>query len=845
MLKTILANLRRRKLRLLGTSVAVLLGVMFTSGTLVLTDSLNSAFDALFTDAYANTSAVVRSSKTIDVSATFGQGETRAKLPTGDVDKVAAVSGVAEVEPSVLGYTQIIGRNGKALGNPNQGPPTLGGNWPTHASMNPYQLIAGHAPETADQIGIDQQSSETTGYKVGDRIDVLTPTGRVTKQIVGIARFGDAKSAGGASAVFFTLAEAQKRLGLGNQIDEIHVVAKPGISEAEIVSRLTAAHIPDAEAITATEATAQTKKAATAFVGFFSTFLLVFGAIALLVGAFIIANTFSILVAQRTRELALLRALGASRRQVLGSVVAEAGVVGVLASVIGLGLGFLVATGLQKAVFFNGSGISPPVALTPRTVIASFAIGVGITVLSAILPARRASKVPPVTAMRDVALEDTGRGRIRAGVGLVFLALTVIFLALGVSGRAPIQVGIGALLGLIAAVVLGPVLAVGLGKLLGGALRATGGVASQLGQQNVLRNPKRTASTASALMIGATLVCAISVFAASAVASINSIVDTKFLGKVIVQSTGSGIPLSLVDELSTHKDLGTVAAFSFVPATVDDHPTLLTATDPAKYEKVVDLDVKQGSIASLGEDGVAVARTEADKRGYHLGDHLTVKLIDGSTSQFTIKAIYANHNMGGQIIGARRALERGMVAPIAQMALISGAPGVSAASVRDTAEKVAKNDPTAKVQTAAEFRESAAAQMNGLLNIIYAMLILAVIIAMIGIVNTLGLSILERTRELGLLRAVGMTRRQLRTAVRTEALIIALTGTIIGVVLGTAIGSALIKSIPADQGLTGFAVPPGRLIMVLVVGVLVGLIAAIWPARRAARLDPLEALATE
>lgn len=843
MFKTILANLRRRKLRLLGTSVAVLLGVMFTSGTLVLTDSLNSAFDSLFSDVYAHTSAVVRSNQTVSANVQ-GVGKTRGKLSENLIAQVKKVPGVADADGTITGYTQLIDTRGKAVGNPNQGPPTFGTTWSDNPQLNPYRLTAGHAPRTPGDVVLDQESADNTGYKVGDKVDLLTPTGRVTKTVVGIASFGDLKSAGGSSATFFTTPELQKLLGIPGQVDEIAVQADRGVSEAQVVANITKAHLPSVEVITGKKASQEAKDAATQFVGFFSTFLLVFGAIALLVGAFIIANTFSILVAQRTKELALFRALGASRRQVMTSVVGEAFVVGVIASIVGLLLGYLVALGLQAALF-NSSGFKPPTTLSPRTVGLSMLIGIGITVLSALLPARRASKVPPITAMQSVAIEDTSRGRIRGFVGAGLLLLAAVVLVAGVSGHEPILVGLGALLGLAGAVVFGPVMAVALGSLLGRGLTATGGVASQLGQQNVLRNPKRTASTASALMIGATLVCAISVFAASAVASINKLVDDNFAGAVVVQSTGNGIPLQLVHELEQHPELGTVASLSFVPATVDGRGTLLTSTNPASYSKLVNIDVSKGSLSDLGDDSVAVSTAEANKYNYKLGSKLSVQFINGTKKTFTVKAIYGNLQMGGQVLGTRGALDGGLIAPVAQLAFVAGQPGADPNTVRDAVENLARTDPTTKVQTAAEFRESMAARMNTFLNIVYGMLLLAVIIALIGIVNTLGLSILERTRELGLLRAIGMTRKQLRTAVRTEALLIALTGTIIGLVLGTAIGAALIKSIPADQGLTGFAIPVTRLVIVLITGVIVGLIAAILPARRAARLDPLQALASE
>ncbi len=805
MLRTVLANISRRKLRMLGTSLAVLLGVMFTSGTLVLTDC----------------------------------GE----LAEADLASIRKISGVATAEGDLLGYTQIIKKNGKALGNPNQGAPTMGGNWLDDPALNPYQIVTGRAPRTADEIVIDRASAKTTGYVVGDRIPLLTPSGRITRTVVGIAKFGDADGPGGASAVSFTTAEAQRVLGRVGKFDEVRIAAEPGISEAQVTAKVRAANLPSVEVVTGTKAADEARKAATAFLSFFSVFLLIFAAIALLVGAFIIANTFSILVAQRTRELALLRAIGASRRQVLMSVVAEAFVVGVLASAVGLGLGFLIATGLQKLLMGN-SGLAGSATLSTRTVLLSFLIGIGITVLSALLPARRAARVAPVTAMREAAVEDVSRGRIRAVIGFVLLVLTAALLIAGAAVDSAKLVGVGAVAGLAGAVVFGPVLASWLARGAGRPLRSRG-MAGVLGQQNVLRNPKRTASTASALMIGATLVCAITIFAASALASINNLVDTRFNGAVVVSSTGNGLPLNDVKALQDDPALGTVAAMFFAPVTIDGTGTLVAASDPQALEKMVDMETVAGDVGTLGVDDVAVSEAKAMDKGWKLGTKIEASFLDGSTRSLTVRAIYRNTLIAQNVFTNVTAVQDSLIVPFAQVAFISGKPGVSPKALKVQVDKLLKDNPTAKVQTNAEFKASSAAQMDAFLNIVYAMLALAVIIAIIGIVNTLALSIMERTREIGLLRAVGMTRRQIRTMVRIEALLIALTGTIIGIALGTAIGAALMKSFGPEQALTGFDIPVVRLVIVLVAGVVVGFVAAILPARRAARLNPLEALATE
>lgn len=843
MFRTTLANLARRKLRMVATSLAVLLGVMFTSGTLVLTDSLQGTFDELFSNVYENTAAVVRSNQHVEGGIEFGNAPTRGRMPDERVAQVLRADGVANAEGAVSGYAQIVKPNGKALGNPNQGPPTLGGNWMTNDELNPYVVVEGRAPRADTEVVTDISTARNAGYTVGDEMRLLTPTGDVTATLVGLTRFGDADSAGGSTMVQFTFAKAQAVLDKVGLVDEVWVEAAPGVSQAEVVRNIEALDLDQTEVLTGDAAAQESKDMATSFLSFFSVFLLVFAAIALLVGAFIIANTFSILVAQRTRELALLRAIGASRRQVLTSVVAEAAVVGVIASAIGLGLGFLIASVLQEALM-GDANMDSGASLTVRTVVSSFVIGIGITVLSALLPARKAARVPPVTALRDAAIEDTSHGRVRTVVGAVLLVITALALIFAATGNTVQLVGLGALTGLAGAVVFGPSLAGGIARASRVVVRRSG-MAGHLGIENVLRNPRRTASTASALMIGATLVCAISVFAASAVASIDNLVDTGFKGDVVVTSTGNGIPVSDIERAAQTPGVATIAAMEYGPATVEGDGVLVSATDTAALAELVDMKVSAGDLATLGDGDVAISETYAKSHDLALGSTIHAELLDGSSADWTVRAVYRNPLVAQNLLTTTATLEGSLLLPVAQIAFVDAESGISAQTLVDRLEETFADNPTAQVQTNDGFKKNAASQMNTFLNIVYAMLALAVIIAIIGIVNTLGLSILERTRELGLLRAVGMTRRQLRTTVRIEALLIAMTGTVIGLVLGTAIGSSLIKSFGPDQALTGFAIPWVRLVVVLVAGMLVGFFAAVLPTRRATRLDPLDALAAE
>jgi putative ABC transport system permease protein len=848
--RTILANISRRKLRLVATGLAVLLGVAFTSGTLVLTDTLGATFDNLFSDVYHGTDAVVRSSTVVKTSLEgAGNGNTRGLVSESYIPQIEKVPGVAAVAGSVSaggstgGYAQIVGKNGKALGNPNRGAPTLGGGWVDSPALNPYRLYSGHPPQQAGQVVIDKYSAKQTGYKIGDRFQVLTPTGTVEVTLVGIAKFGTADSAGGASQVLFTMEQAQQVMGTPGKFGEIRVEAKPGVSQEQLVQNISKVLPSTTQTITGKAAAKEQQDLIKQGLSFFSVFLLVFAAVGLVVGAFIIANTFSILVAQRTRELALLRALGASRRQVLVSVVIEAAVVGAIASLLGLGLGVLLSQVLLKVI--AGGASTTSAVVKPLTVIVAFGIGIGITVLSALFPARKASKVAPVAAMRDTAVEATSGRPVRAIVGAALLALGIVASLLGAYRHTVGLVGLGAALCLIGAVTFGPVVASFLGRLLGRPARALGGISAQLGEENVLRNPRRTSSTASALMIGVFLVAGISVFAASALASINKVIDNNFKGQFVVESTGNGLPSSLVDKLTHDPRVGTVAGLSYVPVQVGTGGLLAIGTNPKNLPELYNVQVEEGNFTTIGNTGLAVSRRTATNHHWQLGSPVTLTYLNGTKHDFTVKAIFKNQPFRTPMFASDQALAGALPVLQAQIIFVGEKAGQTEAQSRAVLEELTASNPTAKVNNASQFKAEQAAQMATLLRIIYALLAFAVIIAVFGVVNTLGLSILERTRELGLLRAVGMSRKQVRTSIRVEAILIAMTGTVVGLLLGIGLGAAVMRAISNSQSLTSLAFPIPTLVIVFLLGSLVGVLAAILPAWRAARLDPLRALAME
>lgn len=845
MLRTVLADLSRRKRRLFATAIAVLLGVAFCSGTLVLTGTVKHAFDNLFATVSQNTSAVVRGSAVEKSGGGFGGDKQRALISDQLIDTVKAVPGVQDAAPNVQGYAQVLDEHGKVIGANGNGPPTFGFNWISNGTLNSFSLAEGRAPTMANEVVIDRGTAKKGDLAVGDHVGVLTTSGQLKVTIVGVVTIGGTDSIGGASTTFFPLAQAEQLFARPGLVSTISVQAKPGVSQAQLVANIRKVLPNSAEVITGAQSTQENKSDVQQGLSFFTTFLLVFGVIALVVGAFIIANTFSIIVAQRTRELALLRALGASRRQVLGSVLGEAAIVGLIAGAIGLGLGIGLAAlllGVMSAI-----GVDLPntgLVISASTVVISLVLGTVITLLSAILPARRAATVPPIAAMREVSIDTSGVGRVRPLVGGAFAALGILAAIVGVTSRSVKSAGLGAALVLIGVVVAGPVLARLLGRFFGGIAGALRGFTGRLGLLNVTRNPKRTASSAAALMIGISLVAFISVFASSAKASIGHALDTGFRGDFVVTAGAAGVPPSVSEQLTKSKDFSAVVPLRTLHASVDGGQGL-AATDPAKLDQVMKVEVEQGSLHDLGDDGLAVSHSRADKKNWHLGTAVKATFLEGPPRTLTVRAIYKDSQLAGDEFTSLQAVQGAEAHPVDQVVLVRDAPGVSRSAARATLEEATKSQPTAKVQTAAEFSNSRADQINGLLNVVYALLALAVIIALIGIANTLGLSILERTRELGLLRAVGMTRRQLRSTIRVESVLVAVIGTVLGMVVGVVFGAAVMSSLRGTSNNLVVTIPIVSLVIIGVVGLLVGVIASLLPARRAGRLAILDAIASE
>ena len=844
MFHTTLKNLAARRLRLLTTGLAVLLGVAFMAGTLVLTDTMGATFDRLFATVNAGTDAYVRGEAAFSSS----HGDQRPRLDAALVDTVTRVDGVAAAAGSISAYAEVLDEAGNPVGDGSMGPPTLGGSWIAHPALNPFRLAEGRAPGADGEVVLDRGTARKGDLTVGDTTTVLTKAGPQPVTVVGIAVFGDADSPGGSSYAFFTERAAQRLLAETGKVDAIRVLAAGGLGQEELARRIEQVAPAGVEVLTGAEITAEDQDSLQEQLSFFNTFLLTFALVALFVGSFIIYNTFSILVAQRGREMALLRALGASRRQVLGSVLVEAAVVGVLAAAAGLAAGVGVA-GLLKALF-SGLGIDIPaggVVVRTDTVVLSLVAGIGVSVASAFFPARKAARVTPVAAMRDVAVEDAARSRLRVVAGGAVAALGAAAMASGLfSGAGVGSVGAGAALVFLGVAMLGPVVARPVSRALGSPLPRLRGIAGTLARENAMRNPKRTSATAAALMIGVALVGSITVLASSTKASIDVSIDRAFTGDYVLESgamgTGGFSP-ELARRLNDRPEVGAAVGMRVAQAEVDGSPTMVLGVDPATLAEVFDIGVTEGALRDLGPDQIGVLDDEAEKKGLRVGDTVPVRFAASGRQQLTVAAVYTNKDVAGSYLLGLAAYEANVADQFDAKVFVTTAPGVDDAAARAAVTEVAAGYGQVEVQDRTQFKANQAGHIDQMLNLVYVLLALAVFIALLGIANTLALSIFERTRELGLLRAVGMTREQVRSTVRWEAVVIALLGTSVGLAIGLIFGWALVEALE-PEGINTLAVPGGQLATVVVVAGLAGVAAAVVPARRASRLDVLDAIAS-
>ena len=848
MLRATLKGLLARKRRLALTVISIVLGVGFVAGTFVLTDTMNKAFDQLFTDAAAGSDVVVRAEQAFAPSATgpgSGAIEERDPVPDTLLPTVESVPGVASASGDVSGSAQVVD---PATGDPigGVGPPTIGTNW---TDTNPtVQIREGAAPSAADDVVIDAATATRYDLTVGQDVKILFQGPPEEFTISGILGFGDADNLGGATLAAFTLPTAQRVLDKEGEFDSISVLGDEGTDPGQLRAAIQDVLPPKVEAVTSTSVADEQSDQLKEGLGFFRIALLVFAFIALFVGSFQIFNTFSIIVAQRAKELALLRAVGASRRQVLTSVIIEALVLGLVAAVIGIVAGVGIAV-LLKALL-SGFGIDLPstsLQLEPRTIVVSLIIGVVVTTVASVLPARRAARVAPIEALRDS--QDAGADHLgrRSVIGVIVTALGLAFLGYGLFGEpdnAGLLIGGGAAVIFIGIAILSPLAARPLSGAIGRPVRGLS-MAARLGRENAMRNPRRTAATSSALMIGLGLIAMVSILSASLKASFDAALQDTLRADLVLTSS-SFLPFSqeVAARTADVDGVEAVSAFRQGGFKVNDSDAAMTGVDPATIETVANLGPSEGAIASLDGGDVLVYDQTMEDNGWAVGDELPSAFATIGDDPLTIGGTFDDNRLVGDYVVSLDTFDELFRAQLDTFVFVKVADGADTAAVQGDVEQATAEFGNIEVQDQAAFRDQQAGFVNQLLGLVTAMLFLAVVIALFGIANTLSLSIFERTRELGLLRAVGMGRTQVKRMIRWESVIIAILGALFGIAIGIFFGWALQQAL-APEGITEFVLPVGQLVFFLILAALAGVVVALLPARRAAKLNVLEAISYE
>jgi putative ABC transport system permease protein len=864
MRKLTLRSLWEHKRRLISTVLAIVLGVAFMVGTFVFSDTLSKVFDDLFATANENVDARVQGEVVVGGQ---GGGDLRGRFDESVLDDVEAVDGVAVALPSVTAFgggptNRILDANGDPVGASN-GPPTLIENWTDDETLSPYQLTEGRGPEADDEIALNVAAARDGNFSIGDQVTLTSQFGPAQYTLVGIFRFGDSDSAAGAVSADFTLREAQRLAGAEGQLDAIHVGAEDGVSQQDVTQRITDALDADGvtgvEVITGEQAAEQDADSVQEGLQFFTLILSIFGFIALGVSIFLIYNTFQILLAQRTRELALLRAVGASRVQVLRSVLVEAVVIGVVAAALGVITGILLAAGILAAL--DAAGVDVPssgVVIRPNRVMAGLLLGLVVTVIAAVFPAIKATRVPPLAAIRDVAIDRGGSSKIRWIIAGVVLVVAVLLMsnawsADGDSDAIP-TVGLGTVLLIVGAILVGPLMAGGSIRTIGRFLPRFKGVTGRLATENAARSPRRTSATAAALLIGVALIGFVTVFAESAKASVEAEVNRGLDADLIVQPEGGGFNFfgfspTVAETVASVDGVDQVARFGAAQARIT-YPdggtadTFVGAVDPPAFAEMATPKMEEGELTDLQPGGVIVDRQIAEDSDLELGDPILVTFSGGGQLETTVEAISDDLVILAQWTITTQDYDDTIDQPLDFQVMATVDEGADVEEVQGRVETALEGTPGIAVLNQQEFIGDIASQLTAFVNVIYGLLALSIIIAMIGVANTLSLSIHERTRELGLLRAVGMARNQVRSAIRWEAVLIAVLGTLIGLALGLVGSYVMIKALEGF-GLTTFEIPYGTLVFQVIVAAGLAVLASWLSGRRAAKLDILKAIAQE
>ena len=848
MRRVTLRGLAQRKLRAFVTTLAVFLGVAFIAGGYVLTDTINASFDDIFDEAYAGTD--------VSVAPTTRGGSDDLGVPAFPdefLDRVRGVEGVQSAAGGIFSLGQFVDEKGEKL--------TAGfaPNFVSSVTPEPFESLTyvdGRAPRSADEASIDTSTAKSAELEIGDTLRIAGDREVGEYEIVGLQRLGETDG-GGAGTAVLTLEEAQRLTDKEGEFDAIAVAASEGVAPTELKRRIERVLPAQVQVETGQEAAQRQSDDIAQDLSFFQIVLLVFGFVTLFVGSFLIFNIFNITVAQRTRELGLLRTLGATRRQVLGSVVSEAAVIGVVGSALGVVGGIVFAQGLNA--MFKSFGIDLPntgTVIATRTIVVGLLVGIVVTLASALSPALRATRVSPMAALREAELpESRRRGRIVTAAAILLGVGGLGLTALGIFGGAESNtaaalVGGGAAATLFGVSLFSPRLVKPLASVAGWPLERVRGLTGRLARENTVRKPGRTATTAASLMIGLAVVVFVTVFAAGISESVGNTIDRNFQGDIVLQNTDgfSPIPAGAAREAASVDGVETVGSLSYSGAEYKKKDIRAAGVDPATANDVLSLDWKKGgpsTLDDLGPGDAVVDDAWAKGQNIEVGDEIKMITPLEKRVSFTVQgSVKDNADLLGNLVVTEDALRKDFGSKSPSLTLMTLAGGANSDRVQKAVDDaIGGRYPTVEVLNQEELKETQEEQINQVVAFFYVLLALAIVISLLGIVTTLVLSIHERTRELGLLRAVGMSRRQVRTMVRYEAVITALIGAVLGMVLGV-VFAALMSAPLADEGFV-LAYPLGTLLILLLLAALAAVLAAIWPARRAAKLDVLQALAYE
>ncbi|MFD1658159.1 ABC transporter permease [Streptomyces caeni] len=842
MFRTALRTVLAHKARLLMTVLAVMLGVAFVSGTLVFTNTISDAYQKSSAKGFDQVDVAIRPEGRKDTGDTLGK---EPELTQALLDRAAAARGAGSAIGVVNGFTAIAGKDGKLIGGGFQ---SQGGNY--WGAKDPrYPIVSGHAPQGQNEVLIDSETAGRAGYEVGDTVRLSIDGPVLTPRITGIFTTDDGNVAAGGSLALFDTATAQRLFHKGGTYDKIDVKAAPGTGQIALRNALDEI-VPKDVASTATGrqlADDQAQQIASE-TSSMRTGLLVFAGISLFVGTFIIANTFTMLVAQRTKELALLRAVGASRRQITRSVLVEAFVVGAVAAVSGLVAGVGIGAGLRSLVGKLGGTVPDgPLVITPGTVVTALAVGILITMLAAWLPGRRAAKIPPVAAMSSVHAQASMKSLVvRNTIGALLSAagVTTVLYATTLDGDAgQMPMGAGAVLLVIGVFVLTPLLSRPLIAAAAPLLRAFG-VSGKLARQNAVRNPRRTAATASALMIGLTLITGLTVMAGSLQTAIDKMAASALKADYVVSmANGNTLSPGVEKTLKSTDGVTVTSPLRNAPSRIDGETEYLTGVNGATIGELTDLTVLDGAF-KVGGTGVVVDDGTAGSHHWTVGSRFTVSYEDGKKQVLTVAGVYRKTEMMRGIMLDLATLSPHQSDP-SDMQVMVRTSGGATASAKSTLEKALGDNPAVLVQDKKDISHRIAQIFTLMLNMLYGLLAMAVLVAVLGVINTLAMSVFERSQEIGMLRAIGLDRRGIKRMVRLESLVISLFGGVLGLGLGVFFGWAAGELLGTKMATYELVLPWGRMALFLLLAAVVGVLAALWPARRAARLNMLTAIKSE